>query len=470
MLFKLDPLIMFFTALSERVLLPGLLLAGGMLLLTLVFGRFFCGWICPMGTMIDITRKLRFRRRQRPLKDGQNQKARKPKFFILAFIFFLALGGVQAAWLLDPIVIIARVVSLSFIPAVTLTLNNLCIFLIQRFELYGGFYDFYRGLKDSFLGVNVHFFANSLITFLFFAIICLASVFLSRVWCRSVCPLGALYSLVARFSFLKRFISDCKNCGICRRECRMGAIKEDNQYVQGECILCMDCVYHCTKGQTYFAFKERGARSILQETERAGRSGMTRRDFLFWVLLSVPVAGLGRVFLKALKRDAGVLRPPGALPEERFVDTCVRCGNCMKVCITNGLQPIFMQEGIEGLWSPQLVPEIGYCEYNCTLCGNVCPTGALNALSLQEKKQAKIGVARIDRTLCLPWADQENCLVCEEHCPVAEKAIKVRVMTIDGKEILRPYVDEDLCVGCGICQNKCPVRPQRAIRVYPLGS
>jgi len=139
----------------------------------------------------------------------------------------------------------------------------------------------------------------------------------------------------------------------------------------------------------------------------------------------------------------------------------------MKVCLTNGLQPVTLESGLEGLWTPQLVPEIGYCEYNCHLCGDVCPTQAIKKLSLEDKQKAKLGIAEIDKTMCIAWAENKECIVCEEHCPVPEKAIKSTEQIVDGKKIFKPRVDEQLCVGCGICQNKCPTKPLRAIRVNP---
>ena len=145
--------------------------------------------------------------------------------------------------------------------------------------------------------------------------------------------------------------------------------------------------------------------------------------------------------------------------------------NCMKVCITNGLQPVIFESGLEGIWTPRLVPEIGYCEYQCTLCGNVCPTGAIPSLTLEKKKRVRLGTAEIDRSICIAWAENKGCIVCEEHCPVSDKAIKLIEYRIDAdKTVLRPYVDPRLCVGCGICQNKCPTRPVRAIRVSPVKS
>lgn len=139
----------------------------------------------------------------------------------------------------------------------------------------------------------------------------------------------------------------------------------------------------------------------------------------------------------------------------------------MKVCITNGLQPTMIESGPSGIWTPKLVPEIGYCEYNCTLCGEVCPTQAIPQLPLAQKRRVKLGTAVVDRDICLAWAYHQQCLVCEEHCPVADKAIKIQTDIDDGRPVSKPVVDTSLCIGCGICQNKCPVRPVRAIRVTP---
>jgi len=130
--------------------------------------------------------------------------------------------------------------------------------------------------------------------------------------------------------------------------------------------------------------------------------------------------------------------------------------------VTNGLQPAIFESGLQGMWTPHLVPEIGYCEYTCTLCGEVCPTGAIPKLSVEEKKRTKLGIAKVDRSKCLAWSQNTQCIVCEEHCPVANKAIKI----VEGG-VLKPFVDPELCIGCGICQNKCPARPERAIKVLP---
>ncbi len=162
------------------------------------------------------------------------------------------------------------------------------------------------------------------------------------------------------------------------------------------------------------------------------------------------------------------IRPPGALPEGRFADRCIRCGNCMAVCPTSVIQPLLLGHGVSRLWTPAMAYDVGWCEYNCNRCGDACPTGAIAELGMPAKQGFVVGLARVDRTVCYPWTTEENCLVCEEQCPVPTKAIKVLRHTVRrGLVLKRPVVDAGLCIGCGACQNKCPASPVKAIRVGP---
>lgn len=176
----------------------------------------------------------------------------------------------------------------------------------------------------------------------------------------------------------------------------------------------------------------------------------------------------------AKANNPGLVRPPGAAAENDFLEKCIRCGECMKVCPTNAIQPAMLEAGLEGLWSPVLKTEKAYCEYKCTMCTQVCPTGAIRLLPLAEKQTVKIGLAHVDRSRCLPWAYDKLCQVCEQHCPLPEKAIflmEATVTTAKGtkKTVKQPHVNAELCIGCGLCQNKCPVPDQAAIRVTSAG-
>jgi ferredoxin len=254
----------------------------------------------------------------------------------------------------------------------------------------------------------------------------------------------------------------------------MSAINGDMSYKKEECILCMDCVYDCPVHGTKFTWPaaviakrpkagdQRKSRAKPRGETMPNKDAIHRKDFIFLILSSFMFLGF-KAGVGGVKKK--LIRPPGVTNEHEFLNKCVRCGNCMKTCPTNGLQPVIFEAGFSGVWTPHLVPEIGYCEYNCNLCGTVCPTAAIPRLSLAEKKEKKLGTAHIDKDLCIAWAENKECIVCEEHCPVPQKAIKVNYEVFNGKKIPKPYVDISLCVGCGICQNKCPTRPIRSITV-----
>ncbi len=460
--FVIDPNIMWFTSVSERQFIPSVSLSFVFVLLTLALGRFFCGWICPMGSMIDLAGNLN--RRKTGLSPRATKIIRSVKFFVLVVIFAFALTGIQVAWTMDPIVLAARFVSLNLIPTVTLVVDRSFTGIITSFNLYGAVYDLYRVLKSSIPGGEARYFVNSLPVLMFFLVVCLSSIALKRAWCRGSCPLGAIYALFARFSVFRRTLSGCVSCGICSGKCRMGAIRKEGDYEKMECVMCMDCVYDCPKKAARFVFPCPDAGKITA-INASQRKGISRKDFLFLIISSILAIGMKG----AEKRGEALIRPPGASREKRFVTRCVRCGNCMKVCPTNGLQPAMFQAGLEGIWTPYLSPEIGYCEYNCALCGEVCPTGAIPKLPIEIKRKTKLGLAIVDKKRCLAWGYDTECLVCEEHCPVPDKAIKISNASVSERVIGRPVVDEKLCIGCCICQTKCPARPVRAIRVNGIG-
>jgi MauM/NapG family ferredoxin protein len=298
----------------------------------------------------------------------------------------------------------------------------------------------------------------------FFIFVLLLNLIAPRFWCRYICPLGGLLALLSKISIFRRKVSkDCTSCGICEKVCRLGAIDGSNRSTPEECTVCMDCFAFCAGGHTSY----RPAFSVHLSKE----NGITRREFLF--SLAGTAAGVSLLNSELIKPAATnrLIRPPGVIDEESFLSRCIRCSSCMRVCPTGGLQPALFEAGLKSIGTPYLLPRIGHCEYNCNECGKVCPTSAIPKLTLEEKHKKPLGTAGINRSICLPWAHGIPCIVCEEMCPVPEKAIRVTEETVInayGEETIvqKPRVIPELCIGCGVCENMCPVSGEAAIRVY----
>jgi MauM/NapG family ferredoxin protein len=215
---------------------------------------------------------------------------------------------------------------------------------------------------------------------------------------------------------------------------------------------------------------------MAQKPKARSKTKLSRRSILVAAGSGVAATALLKVspVVQGKAFDPALIRPPGSLPEEEFLRKCIRCGECMKVCPANAIHPTLFQASLAGIWSPVVIPRVGYCEYNCTLCGQVCPTGAIQELTVEKKQQIHIGTAYVDRSRCLPFAYDTPCIVCEEHCPTSKKAIWLEEVTVTGRDgtektLKRPHVDPELCIGCGICEAKCPVNDRAAIIVTSAG-
>jgi MauM/NapG family ferredoxin protein len=247
------------------------------------------------------------------------------------------------------------------------------------------------------------------------------------------------------------------------RLCPTDTIRADRGFTSdpAECTVCMDCVDGCPARDTAFRFAP--PRPAWEAYDP------NRRQALAAIGASAVGFGLLTSDLVRTEPSETVLRPPGTTNEE-LLRTCLRCAECVRACPTGALSPAVAEAGVEGIWSPILVPRLGYCDYSCNACGQVCPVEAIPPLSLEVKRQQVIGIAHIDQDRCLPWAEQTDCIVCEEMCPLAEKAIRLEQAQVIGDDgsaraILQPHVERRLCIGCGICEYKCPVSGEAAIRV-----
>ncbi|MBU0676213.1 MAG: 4Fe-4S binding protein [Proteobacteria bacterium] len=463
-LFRLDPLLALCASVAAGIFIALMLPALVTLLLTLILGRFFCGWVCPMGTLLDGSHTL-----IPPVTSGRDRKYRTLKYYLLGFLLIGTWFGLPVAGYVDPFSILVRSLALAIDPA----LNTLATtFFTHTYQEAPAWINTitepaYSFLKATILPFNQKYYELSILSLSILLTVFLLERLERRFFCRNLCPVGALFAVVSRFSLLRgKTGATCGKCRNCREVCRMGAIDEERNISSLDCNLCLDCIDQCPGNRISFRF--------TSQSHPRPSFDLSRRIFIG----SLAAGGLLPFFLKsrvlAQRPNPLLIRPPGALPEEDFTGRCVRCGECMKVCIGNGLQPAFLTAGIEGMFSPLLRPRSGYCEYNCTLCGQVCPTGAIQRLTLQKKQKIKIGNAQFDHNRCLPYAKGIPCIVCEEHCPTPDKAIKFKEVVVENNRnekitVKQPYLVDELCVGCGICENKCPLPGASAVQITSGG-
>ncbi len=466
---EFDPLIGLATLLASHQI-PLLLLLGLVtLILTFLFGRVFCGWICPLGTLNHAIGSLGSRSKK-PRSMPRFLDFRL-KYYILIFFVVASVFSLQWVGILDPISLLIRSMTLSVEPIFNRSVHGLFALLyfsdIDLITLWSE--PLYGFLKKTVLAFRQPHFHQGLVVGLLFAVVLLLNLVRKRFWCTTLCPLGALLGLVARFSRFERLIDDsCNECGRCIPDCFIEPKASlPRGWIKSECLVCGNCQGVCPEGAVQF-------KPMTRSLAVSPGLDLVRRDLIASAVAGFVAVPLMRVGTVESRPNPKLVRPPGALPEKNFLQRCIKCGECMKVCLTNGLQPTLLEAGLEGIWSPVLVSRIGYCQYYCTLCGQVCPSGAIRQLSQSEKVKVKIGLAFIDQSRCLPFAHGIPCIVCEEHCPTPKKAIwfeEVLMIGRDGQKqrIKQPRVDIELCIGCGICEYKCPVIDQPAIYVTSIG-
>ncbi len=444
---RLDPFIGIITILTKKDVILRMLPAFGVLLLVMIFGNFFCGWFCPMGTTIDFFDRILFREKKRP-KGFDDQPLRRLRYGVFLFSIIAGLMAFQVMYLLDPISLITRTLVITFYPPAIFIFNEL-LPKIQSFLP-----------KNPFIvsSIPLPLFKVNLFIFVIFIIILALGVIRKRFWCRYLCPLGTLFSIFSRLRILRRSVTDdCTQCQQCVKGCPVGAIPAETpqNYRQEDCISCFKCL-ECPPQAVSFRF----ASPIWKATDEVNLSRRYVLGSLAFGFVSALVIKTNPLQTESGLRNNRLIRPPGALSEEQFVSVCSGCGECLKVCPNNALQSTLLEAGLAGLYTPRLVPRIGYCEEFCNFCGRVCPTEAILLLSIEEKRLLQMGVAHIDKTRCIAWDTEKICLVCNEQCSY---------QAIVGDEKKRPIVKEEKCTGCGICENKCPVDGEAAIIVHASG-
>jgi len=480
-----DPLAALSNALSTGTLYKGLLWSLVIILPTLFLGRFFCGWICPLGTLNHFFSSWKSEHKRGPERLARNRY--KPwqalKYYILIAVLVAALLGGDIAGLFDPISLLVRSLGLSVFPGLNLALNA-AIGLLDRagfapLRLLANVLQIV--LSQILLSFKQPYFRQGLFLGLVFLAILILNLRVTRFWCRALCPLGALLGVLSRWSILgiEKHPSHCDECKHCLLDCQGGDDPIPGaKWRKAECHLCFNCVGDCDESGIQFRFFP-GTPTTVASPDLKRRKAIA----------SVAAGAAALPMLRAtpgltVALDERLIRPPGSLDEKHFLARCIRCGQCMKACPNNALHPTLSEAGFEGLWTPVLVPRIGYCEPSCVICSQVCPTGAIWEITSAEKgwatsspkvtKPVQVGTAFYDRGRCLPWAMATECIVCEEWCPTSPKAIYLRPAEVfdaegNAKQLRQPYVDPARCVGCGACEFACPVQDRPAIYVTSIG-
>jgi len=446
---KTDPLILLTHLQFEWEYLVGTV---GILALTVVFGRFFCGWICPLGTLIEILdfciKPLRKSIQKRLFHD---KSIHDGSFHDGSFVKIThRFAHYPPSWF----ILSALLVAVFYAPPV-LQFFHPNVWIIRIFSL-------------SLLGI------------MFLGLLVVASLFSRRFWCSYVCPLGALYGLLAKVSVFKLLIKKCSACSLCDT-CPMKAAEYSSKTViNHQCILCFEYESRCPASGFQFAATRHDGIYYTDETRRAllvqgalfagglltgtllilsgrGKKGTPQPD-------ATPIATGSQPDISGLSDRMRLFRPPGVTDDNLFVQRCLRCFQCVQSCPNKIIKISGLEGGFNGVFTPHLVFEEFGCDYNCQVCQLVCPNFAIPKQTLAEKQHAVIGIAAINEKRCVVFAEDTNCLVCEEFCPIPDKAIKVSEKTklINGVEtVLRyPIVQNNICIGCGICETNCPTAPR----------
>ena len=457
----IDPLVGFSTALAGKFLnWSTLAWMIGILAFCIVIPRAFCGYFCPLGTLIDAFDWLIGRRFKRwhvpdnPVGLAKPRGWEHTKYYLLAAVLISSLCGVLSS---------------GFFSAIPVLTRGL-LFTGGRVQL--------AAIKGSSqLGpVGPMFYVSIAL----FCGVFLLSLKGRRFWCRYVCPSGALLSVFNFFRVGERKVeSTCINCNKCVEACPFDAIHEDFTTRTNDCTYCQSCGGVCPTDAIKFVSRWNFVELKVPDDPPKQERPVSRRGFGMAGILGAAAAVATKVADATgtgQSSSGKPLRPPGSVPEKEFLDLCIRCGECFKVCPGPVLHPAGLEHGIESLWTPVAHPEHAGCHQECNFCTQVCPTGAIQPLDLAVKKTTHMGLAVVNTNTCLPFREdgREDCNLCFVECEHAGyKAIEMRPIELpvnrmelemqgfsdfeidEMSTIQAPFVDPDKCVGCGICTFRC---------------
>lgn len=467
--------------------------------LTLIFGRIYCSVICPLGIMQDGISALGFWRKNRY---SHSPELRWLRFTVLAiFIVALIAGFGSLVALLAPYSSFGRIVQ-NLLQPLYIMGNNVMAHIAEQHNSYM-FYEREVWIRAT------PVFVTALATFVIIGILAWRG---GRTYCNTICPVGTVLGYLSRFSRLKVVIDaeHCKNCRKCERNCKASCIDLKNHAVDySRCVVCGNCLEQCKFGAIAYGHKptidkenkvvaevetrnaqvdqalatETPANTATPATETPATPATEtpaapaenidnfRRDFIITagvVAATTALAqeqkkvdgGLAVIEDKAPVHRATPLTPPGSLSAQNFAKRCTGCQLCVSKCPNDVLRPA---TGLSNFMQPTMEYDRGYCRIECNRCSEVCPTGAIQPIALEEKSSTQIGHAVWVEKNCLASAKGVTCGNCARHCPVG--AIQMVHPGGDESKVAIPAINEARCIGCGACENLCPSRPYTAIYV-----
>ncbi|MDR3687268.1 MAG: 4Fe-4S binding protein [Coriobacteriia bacterium] len=428
---RLDPLVGLSAALASRAFIAFWAAALLTVVLSIALGRVWCGWICPLGTLIELAPLPAL------LRSKISPRWRLGKYVTLAVVLGAAIVGNLGPMILDPVTIIARPLQELARPFV--------------------------GNDAVGLGIGATLGRGAVHTVAFLSLIPLVLVIAlslaeHRAWCRDVCPLGGLLGVLSKLPGVRRVVDaeTCTGCARCAKACPTDAIARKGGFESSsaECIVCLRCLDACPAGAN--AFGAAPPKLLAPAYQPA------RRD----ALIAVGATGLGvvAVVLPIERADADILRPPSTTPA-RLAELCVRCGACYSACPTGSLRPSVSFATEAGPWTPMLDERPAHCTMNCNRCAVPCPTDAIHTPTQSERIALGLGVrAEIDKTRCRAWANNHACMQCQSTCPISGALVGVeRPANLPsrrgGPPVEVPVVNTELCVGCNQCAPSCAMTP-----------
>jgi ferredoxin len=426
------------------------------LLLTFIFGRVYCSSLCPLGVLQDITARI-----SRWITHRQRFHFAKPykklNYSILILILITAFAGFLLPLnLTDPYSNYGRI-STGLVRPVIILINNSLVAIIEKM----GLYSLPRIAFKNFSLIATFYSAGILIALI------LATMWHGRLFCNTLCPVGSLLGLVSKYALFKVKIDKlhCNRCGRCATSCKAECIESTTQSIDASrCVNCFNCVGVCPSNGINYSFQK----SAVTESAIHAETDQSKRQLLGGTVALLSLSALafvpreietGKPSIIPEKKKNPVC-PPGSKGFGHFNETCTACHLCVSLCPTQVLKPSVLDYGLSGFLQPVMDYHASFCNFDCRLCGQVCPTGAILPLLAEEKKVLQLGKSVFVKENCIVYTRKTACGACSEHCP--SKA--VQMVPFEGR-LKIPKVTQDICVGCGACEYACPTKPYKAIYV-----